>query len=95
MHRCGHQVDRSRTVAGKPTSLLDLGYNHVGLDGGWNYCYPNNKTFHQVRGRGATSCSTRAGWSGWDRQSCRILQILPVRQVTKELVTGGAGRQAF
>ena len=33
-------VNRSRLVAGKPMSLLDLGYNHVGLDGGWNYCYP-------------------------------------------------------
>ena len=33
-------VNRSRLVAGKPVSLLDLGYNHVGLDGGWNYCYP-------------------------------------------------------
>ena len=33
-------VNKSRLVAGKPTSLLDLGYNHVGLDGGWNYCYP-------------------------------------------------------
>ena len=33
-------VNRSRLVAGEPMSLLDLGYNHVGLDGGWNYCYP-------------------------------------------------------
>ena len=39
-------VNTSRTVAGTPTSLLDLGYRHVGLDGGWNYCFPNNKTFH-------------------------------------------------
>ena len=29
-------VDRSRLVDGFPTSLLDLGYVHVGLDGGWN-----------------------------------------------------------
>lgn len=43
-------VDRNRTVAGASTSLLDLGYSHVGLDGGWNYCYPNNKTFHQADG---------------------------------------------
>jgi hypothetical protein len=43
-------VDRNRTVAGKNISLLDLGYRHVGLDGGWNYCYPNNKTFHQADG---------------------------------------------
>ena len=27
-------VNRSRKVDGKPTSLLDLGYNHVGVDGG-------------------------------------------------------------
>ena len=39
-------VSRERTVAGKPTSLLDLGYSHVGLDGGWNYCFPENNTFH-------------------------------------------------
>jgi alpha-galactosidase len=39
-------VDRSRTVDGKPTSLLDLGYKHLGLDGGWNFCYPENHTFH-------------------------------------------------
>ena len=39
-------VDRSRTVEGQPTSLLDLGYDRVGLDGGWNYCFPENHTFH-------------------------------------------------
>lgn len=39
-------VDRSRSVGGKPTSLLDLGYNRVGLDGGWNECFPENHTFH-------------------------------------------------
>ena len=39
-------VDRSRTVDGKPTSLLDLGYARVGLDGGWNYCFAENHTFH-------------------------------------------------
>jgi hypothetical protein len=43
-------VDRSRTVDGKPTSLLDLGYDRVGLDGGWNYCFPENKTFHLADG---------------------------------------------
>lgn len=41
-------VDRSRTVGGKPTSLLDLGYQHIGLDGGWNHCFPDNHTFHWV-----------------------------------------------
>ena len=40
-------VDRSRNVSGKPTSLLDLGYKHVGLDGGWNKCFDNH-TFHWV-----------------------------------------------
>ena len=39
-------VSRDRAVGGTPTSLLDLGYNHVGLDGGWNYCFPENHTFH-------------------------------------------------
>ena len=39
-------VERSRTVDGKPTSLLDLGYKHIGLDGGWNQCFAENHTFH-------------------------------------------------
>jgi hypothetical protein len=39
-------VQRTRTVQGKLTSLLDLGYNHVGLDGGWNHCFEENHTFH-------------------------------------------------
>jgi len=39
-------IDRSRTVGGRPTSLLDLGYRHVGLDGGWNHCFAENHTFH-------------------------------------------------
>ena len=39
-------VDKSRTVDGKPTSLLELGYDRVGLDGGWNKCFENNHTFH-------------------------------------------------
>jgi hypothetical protein len=39
-------VDRSRTLGGKQTSLLDLGYIHVGLDGGWNDCFAGNHSFH-------------------------------------------------
>ena len=39
-------TNKSRSVAGQPTSLLELGYNHIGLDGGWNYCFPENKSFH-------------------------------------------------
>eukprot|EP01043_Picozoa_sp_COSAG02_P081649 COSAG02_NODE_20058_length_850_cov_1.127830_2_plen_53_part_01 len=31
-------VDRSRTVDGKATSLLDLGYNRIGLDDAWQDC---------------------------------------------------------
>lgn len=42
----GAMVDRSRLVDGKPTSLLDLGYKHVGLDGGWNHCFEQNHSFH-------------------------------------------------
>ena len=44
-------VDRSRTVDGKPTSLLDLGYNRIGLDDSWQECGAGvNGSFH-VRGR--------------------------------------------
>jgi alpha-galactosidase len=39
-------VDKSRSVDGVPTSLLELGYAHVGLDGGWNRCFAENGTFH-------------------------------------------------
>ena len=28
-------VDRTRLVDGKPTSLLDVGFVHVGVDDGW------------------------------------------------------------
>ena len=31
-------ADRSRTVDGKPQSLLDLGYNNCGLDDNWQQC---------------------------------------------------------
>ena len=43
-------VDTSRLVDGKPTSLRDLGYVHVGLDGGWNKCFAENHTFHRADG---------------------------------------------
>ena len=43
-------TNKSRSVAGQPTSLLELGYNHIGLDGGWNYCFPENKSFHTKEG---------------------------------------------
>ena len=36
------QVDaltvRRLSVGGKPTSLLDLGFDRVGIDAGWNLC---------------------------------------------------------
>jgi hypothetical protein len=31
-------ADKSRQVDGKPTSLLELGYNHAGIDDGWQKC---------------------------------------------------------
>ena len=31
-------TDRSRMVDGAPTSLLDLGYQYVGLDDAWQAC---------------------------------------------------------
>jgi hypothetical protein len=31
-------VQRNRTVNGKPTSLLDVGYTVIGLDDNWQAC---------------------------------------------------------
>lgn len=44
-------AERKLTVNGKPTSLLDLGYDTVGLDDNWQDCGagPNN-TFHSATG---------------------------------------------
>ena len=40
-------VDRSRKVDGEPTSLLDLGYNRIGLDDSWQECGAGvNGSFH-------------------------------------------------
>jgi alpha-galactosidase len=45
-------ADRSRTVDGKPTSLLDLGYVHASIDDGWQLCNsgPNGHGFHNASG---------------------------------------------
>ena len=44
-------VARTRTVGGKPTSLLDLGYNNVGLDDNWQACGTGvNGSFHAIDG---------------------------------------------
>lgn len=48
------QVDaltvRRLTVAGKPTSLLDLGFDRVGIDAGWNLCTGVNGSWHDESG---------------------------------------------
>ena len=47
-------ADKSRTVNGVPTSLLELGYSDVGLDDNWQECGsygPNKYTFHSAEGR--------------------------------------------
>ena len=31
-------ADRSRLVDGKPTSLLDLGFDRIGMDDNWQAC---------------------------------------------------------
>jgi hypothetical protein len=41
---------RRTTVGGKPTSLLDLGYNRVGIDAGWNLCTGVNGSWHDASG---------------------------------------------
>lgn len=45
-------TSRTREVDGKPTSLLDLGYNHAGIDDGWQQCGsgPRGKGFHNATG---------------------------------------------
>ena len=44
-------VDRSRLVDGKPTSLLDLGYDNCGLDDNWQACGAGAlKGFHDTEG---------------------------------------------
>eukprot|EP01121_Diplochlamys_sp_Union-15-3_P021654 TRINITY_DN8881_c0_g1_i1.p1 TRINITY_DN8881_c0_g1~~TRINITY_DN8881_c0_g1_i1.p1 ORF type:complete len:437 (-),score=70.88 TRINITY_DN8881_c0_g1_i1:41-1351(-) len=44
-------ADRSRMVNGKPTSLLDVGFEHVGLDDNWQDCGAGiNGSFHAPDG---------------------------------------------
>jgi len=46
----------NRLVDGKATSLLDLGYEHVGVDDGWQACFQgraingSQKSFHAMNG---------------------------------------------
>eukprot|EP01052_Picozoa_sp_SAG31_P052622 SAG31_NODE_13075_length_894_cov_1.894340_1_plen_123_part_00 len=45
-------ADRSRLVDGHPTSLLELGYDHVGLDDAWQACGTGiNGSFHDADGK--------------------------------------------
>mgnify|MGYP000355128322 CR=1 FL=1 len=64
-------INTSRTVDGKPTSLRDLGYVHVGLDGGWNKCFAENHTFHLADGALAHS-RTRRPAEGCPADSCTL-----------------------
>lgn len=43
---------RTRQVDGRPTSLVDLGYTHAGIDDGWQQCGsgPTGKGFHNGSG---------------------------------------------
>ena len=53
--RFHHQVamsQRTRSVDGKLTSLVDLGYTYAGLDEGWAACGKGvNRSFHDAQGR--------------------------------------------
>ena len=46
------QAARTRTVNGKPTSLVDLGFTHAGIDDGWQKCGsgPSSNGFHNASG---------------------------------------------
>ena len=37
-------------VNGKPTSLLELGYNRIGIDSGWASCTGVNGSWHDDTG---------------------------------------------
>jgi hypothetical protein len=44
-------ADRSRLVDGKPTSLLDLGFDRIGMDDNWQACGTGiNGSFHAADG---------------------------------------------
>ena len=44
-------ADRSRFVDGKPTSLLDLGFDRIGMDDNWQACGAGiNGSFHAADG---------------------------------------------
>jgi alpha-galactosidase len=52
MEQVDRLVDRGRTVDGEPTSLLDLGYNRIGLDDAWQDCGKGvNHSFHDPTGK--------------------------------------------
>ena len=52
MEQVDRLVDRSRTVDGRITSLLDLGYNRIGLDDAWQDCGKGvNHSFHDPSGK--------------------------------------------
>jgi hypothetical protein len=43
-------TDKSRKVGGEPTSLLELGYNRLGMDDNWQGCGLGvNGSFHDAR----------------------------------------------
>ena len=45
-------IRRRHEIEGKPTSLLDLGYDSIGLDDGWQNCGAGvDGTFHDAQGR--------------------------------------------
>ena len=48
----GRMAQRTRSVDGKPTSLLDLGYKTAGIDDCWQKCNsgPGGKGFHNASG---------------------------------------------
>ena len=45
-------TSRSRTIAGKHMSLADIGYQHVGVDDGWQACKTGKDcSFHETDGK--------------------------------------------
>lgn len=84
---------RTRTVDSKPTSLVDLGYKHAGIDDGWQLCNsgPSRKGFHNASGfpivdttkfpnmRALTAFARSHGVTpGWYANNCHCADHSPV-----------------
>jgi alpha-galactosidase len=99
-------ANRSRTVDGVPTSLLDLGYSSAGIDDGWQKCNsgPGGVGFHDAKGypivdtskfpsmKAMTAKATSLGITpGWYANNCDCKETRPACAFTNGTATCFAG----